>query len=167
MGFIDSYKHLERICGDLLKDDRRVSAYIDEMIKTPRGAYLVKGWNEDLRQLKHCRWIRNQIVHEPGCTEENMCHPDDALWLDTFYSRIINQTDPLALYRKATQPRPIYVSKGPMVQMPACATELDCNDKEKSKKSMSCAMLILAIISVPMVFVFLAVVIFLMLSVIR
>jgi hypothetical protein len=31
-----------------------------------------------------------------------MCDPSDALWLEDFYSRIMNQTDPLALYRKAT-----------------------------------------------------------------
>ena len=29
MGFIESYKRLEKLCGDLLNDDRRVSAYID------------------------------------------------------------------------------------------------------------------------------------------
>ena len=35
---------------------------------------------------------------------QNMCDPSDALWLDDFYSRIMNQTDPLALYHKATTP---------------------------------------------------------------
>ena len=64
MGFIDSYKHLEKLCGDMLNDDRRVSAYIDEMLDTPRGAYLVTGWNEDLKMLKHYRWVRNRIVHD-------------------------------------------------------------------------------------------------------
>lgn len=106
MGFIDSYKHLEKLCGDVLGDERRVSAYIDEMLNLPRGAYLVTGWNEDLKTLKHYRWVRNRIVHDPGCTEENMCEPGDALWLDNFYSRIMNQTDPLALYHKAIRPRP-------------------------------------------------------------
>ena len=33
-----------------------------------------------------------------------MCEPDDALWLEQFYTRIMEQTDPLAMYRKATQP---------------------------------------------------------------
>ncbi|WP_369297408.1 DUF6548 family protein [uncultured Neglectibacter sp.] len=106
MGFIDSYKHLEKLCGDVLGDERRVSAYIDEMLNLPRGTYLVAGWNEDLKTLKHYRWVRNRIVHDPGCTEENMCEPGDALWLDSFYSRIMNQTDPLALYYKVTRPRP-------------------------------------------------------------
>lgn len=63
MGFIESYKRLERLCGDLLNDDRRISAYIDEMISLPRGAYLVRGWDDDLKRLKHYRWVRNQIAN--------------------------------------------------------------------------------------------------------
>lgn len=102
MGFIDSYKHLEKLCGDLLDDDRRVSAYIDEMINTKSGAYYVDGWEEDLKKLKHYRWMRNQISHEPGCTEQNMCEPEDAQWIDEFYNRIMNQTDPLAKYHNIT-----------------------------------------------------------------
>lgn len=105
MGFIASYKHLEKLCGEVLNNERRVSAYIDEMLNTPRGSYLVRGWDEDLKQLKHYRWVRNQIAHEPGCSESNMCTPQDALWLDNFYSRIMNQSDPLTLYAKATKPR--------------------------------------------------------------
>lgn len=106
MSFIESYKHLEKICGEILNDDRRISAYIDEMLNTPRGSYLVSGWNNDLKQLKHYRWVRNQISHEPNCTEENMCEPSDTAWLNNFYLRIMNQTDPLALYNKAAKPRP-------------------------------------------------------------
>ena len=105
MSFISSYKHLEKLCGEVLNDSRRISAYIDEMQNTPHGAYYVPSWNEDLKKLKHYRWIRNQIAHEPDCDEQNMCDPSDALWLEDFYSRIMNQTDPLALYRKATAPR--------------------------------------------------------------
>lgn len=111
MGFIDSYKHLEKLCGEVLNDDRRISAYIDEMLNTPRGSRLVAGWDEDLRILKHYRWVRNRIVHDPECTEENMCEPEDALWLDNFYSRIMNRTDPLALYIRATKPRPVQREK--------------------------------------------------------
>lgn len=105
MSFIESYKHLEKLCGEVMNDDRRVSAYIDEMINTPRGSYFVRGWDNDLKQLKHYRWIRNKIVHEPDCTEQNMCELSDTAWLDDFYSRIMNQTDPLTLYAKATAPK--------------------------------------------------------------
>lgn len=106
MSFTESYKQLEKLCGEIMNDDRRVSAYIDEMINTPRGSYLVKGWDSDLKQLKHYRWIRNQIAHTPDCTEQSMCKPGDAEWLDGFYFRIMNQTDPLTLYAKATAPKP-------------------------------------------------------------
>lgn len=101
MSFIDSYKHLEKLCGEILKDDRRLSAYIDEMLKTPSGSRYVNNWDEDLKTLKHYRWVRNQISHEPGCNESNMCDPEDEQWLEHFYSRIMNQTDPLSMYRKA------------------------------------------------------------------
>ena len=50
MGFIDSYKHLEKICGEILDDERKVSAYIDEMLNTPGGSYIVTGWDDDLKQ---------------------------------------------------------------------------------------------------------------------
>lgn len=105
MSFISSYKHLEKLCGEVMNDRRCISAYIEDMERTPHGAFCVPSWNDDLKALKHYRWVRNQIAHEPDCDEDNMCDEDDVLWLDQFYSRIMNQTDPLTLYRKATTPR--------------------------------------------------------------
>ena len=105
MSFISSYKRLEKLCGEVMDDRRCISAYIEEMEGTPHGAFCVPSWNDDLKALKHYRRVRNQIAHEPDCDEDNMCDEDDVLWLDQFYSRIMNQTDPLTLYRKATTPR--------------------------------------------------------------
>jgi len=76
MGFMDSYKRLEKLCGDVLNDDRRVSAYIDAMLSTPHAEYFVVGWNEDLRKLKHYRWIRNQIAHNPDFSEDACTYED-------------------------------------------------------------------------------------------
>ena len=42
MGFIDSYKHLEKLCGEILNDERKVSAYIDEMINRMNVAFMVE-----------------------------------------------------------------------------------------------------------------------------
>jgi hypothetical protein len=111
MSFIESYKHLDKICGEMFETQYGVSAYIEEMLNNPHGSFLVRGWENDLKQLKHYRWIRNQIAHEPDCTEQNMRESGDAEWLDDFYSRIMNQTDPLTLYAKATAPKP---TKKPM-----------------------------------------------------
>ena len=106
MGYIDSYKHLEKLCSELFGNNKGVSAYIDEMLSLPDGKFYVKGWNEDLKKLKHYRWVRNRIVHEPDCTESNMCTATDEMWIKDFYSRIISCTDPLSLYRKATTKKP-------------------------------------------------------------
>lgn len=103
MGFIEAYKRLEKLCGEVLDDERCVSAYIDEMLNTSRGSYLVSGWDDDLKNLKHYRWVRNKIVHEPDCTEQNMCEFGDVKWIEGFYNRIMKQSDPLALYRKTVR----------------------------------------------------------------
>lgn len=47
MGFINAYKRLEKICGEVMNDDRKVSAYIDRMKETYNGSDYVIGWNED------------------------------------------------------------------------------------------------------------------------
>ena len=39
-------------------------------------------------------------MHEPGCTETNMCNRDDIQWINNFYTRMMSTSDPLALYRK-------------------------------------------------------------------
>ena len=101
MGFIEAYKRLEKLCGEALGPDRPVTAYIESMQGKPDGAYFVPGWDADLKKLKYCRHIRNKIAHDPGCTEENMCAPGDAAWLESFHRRIMRCEDPLALYRKA------------------------------------------------------------------
>lgn len=100
MDFLTSYKCLEKLCSEMYGDNHGVSSYIDEMMRTSAGSFYVKGWDNDLKKLKHCRWIRNKIVHEPNCSEDNMSEPDDIIWIEDFRSRIMSSDDPLALYRK-------------------------------------------------------------------
>lgn len=106
MGFLDSYKRLEKLCNEIYGGNRGVSAYIEDMKNLTFAQRYVVDWNNDLEQLKHYRWVRNQIAHDPNCTEENMCKHDDAQWIDIFHNRLMTQTDPLAMYRKATKPQP-------------------------------------------------------------
>lgn len=103
MGFIASYKQLEKLCGEIFNSSPHgVTEYIEEMERTPNGKFYVEKWGEDYKALKHYRYIRNKIVHEPNCNEENMCTAKDTQWLENFYFRIMNQQDPLSLYEKAT-----------------------------------------------------------------
>lgn len=129
LSFLESYKHLKKICGDIMNDERRLSAYIDAMAQKSNGSFYVRGWDYDLKQLKHYRWVRNQITHEPGCTEQNMCNPNDAIWFDDFYARIMNQTDPLALYHQATKSRPVQHSSKVKKQ-----SQINCDSTNKMDK---------------------------------
>lgn len=119
MCFIESYKRLEKLCGEILDDERCISAYIDEMLNTSSGSSLISGWDDDLKNLKHYRWVRNKIVHEPNCTEQNMCNPNDVEWIENFYMRIMKQNDPLALYLKATKNYQTAKSKQPLKIKPS------------------------------------------------
>lgn len=107
MGFLDSYKRLEKLCGEVMNDDKRITAYIDEMNNTPMGSLHVSTWNEDLKKLKHYRWVRNQIAHNPDATEKNMTTSTDVKWIDDFYIRIMHQKDPLTMYHKAVRRRSV------------------------------------------------------------
>ena len=105
MEFMQSYKHLEKLCGEIYGPDR-IKAYIAHMEACPQGARYVSSWQADLRQLRHYQWMRNQIAHNVCCTEENMCSQEDLQWLDDFYMRILSGQDPLTQYRRAIQPQP-------------------------------------------------------------
>lgn len=79
MEFMSEYKHLEKLCSEVMEADHAgVTAYIEQMAAKADGERLVPGWGDDLRTLKRYRHIRNQIAHEPDCTEEDMCEPEDA-----------------------------------------------------------------------------------------
>ena len=105
MGFMDSYKRLEKLCGDMLEDERRISAYIDKMYENDKGWDLVPGWESDLKNLKYYRRIRNKLVHEPDAYEEELCDAEDIEWLDDFYYRIIDREDPLNRYYEIVRSR--------------------------------------------------------------
>ena len=97
MGFMKASKHLDNLCRDM--NGVGVTGYIEDMEKSSTtGSYYVSGWNNDYLKLKRYRYIRNQIAHENYADEDNMCSDEDTAWLEDFYQRIMNQSDPLALY---------------------------------------------------------------------
>ena len=149
MEFIDSYKRLEKLCSEVYGDNHGVSAYIDEMVNKSDGSYCVSGWNEDLKQLKHYRWVRNQIVHEPNCSEENMCTPEDTQWINNFYSRIMSSNDPLALYRKAKSRYEEHRPKQNDIQEQTIYTEYQ--HEKNSRNPVGCFAFIISIILVAVV----------------
>lgn len=101
MGFMQAYKRLDALCRDL--NGIGVTGYIEDMGKAVNGSLYVSGWNADYRRLKYYRHIRNQIAHEVDATEETMCSREDVIWIEEFYQRILQCTDPVAIYYKTSR----------------------------------------------------------------
>lgn len=97
MSFMNSYKRLDKLCLEIYPHAKNgVSAYIEDMEQHPTAAYRIPNWEEDYKQLKHYRWVRNQISHTPDCEEDTMCTEEDIIWLENFYQCIMNQADPIS-----------------------------------------------------------------------
>lgn len=102
MSFMETYKRLDALCRDLCSADKGVTAYIECMDSCQVLRFRPESWQQDYNRLKHYRYIRNQIAHVSGATEEALCTVDDEQWLADFYQRILTEADPLARYRKAS-----------------------------------------------------------------
>ena len=64
------------------------------------GKRLVKDWENEYSNLKHVRWIRNQLAHEVGTLNSDIVEENDILFLSNFYNNIINANDALSVLRK-------------------------------------------------------------------
>ncbi len=100
MSFLESYKKLDALCKDICRQEKGVTAYLEEMDRHSSAKNMIPGWASDYKKLKHYRHIRNQIVHEVGTDENACCTKEDVKWIEDFYKRIMKQTDPLAMYRQ-------------------------------------------------------------------
>ena len=96
--FLEAFKRLDKICREMYMNEKGVTSYINDMENTPQYESLyIANWNTDLRQLKRLRHLRNQLTHEVGTLNTDMCTQSDIDWLKSFCWRIFNRTDPLAL----------------------------------------------------------------------
>lgn len=96
--FLEAFKRLDKVCREMYMADKGVTSYINDMENVSQfEALSIANWDTDLRRLKQLRHLRNQLSHEVGTLNEDMCTQNDMDWLRSFYKRIFNQTDPLAL----------------------------------------------------------------------
>ena len=92
--FLDEYKYVDKICREMFGTEKGVTSYIEHLDETPVTVrYWITEWNDEYRQLKHIRWLRNQIVHSTGNVE---CTQFDLDWLKDFHNRLLTQQDLLA-----------------------------------------------------------------------
>ena len=100
--FQEEYKRLDKLCADCFSGTEGVSEYIRQMEATPlQDREYAIGFDNDYKQLKHMRWIRNCLAHEVGSMEADICTDDDLDWVKGFYERIRTGTDPLTQIHKA------------------------------------------------------------------
>lgn len=98
---LEEYKYVDAICRDMLGAEKGVTAYIEQLDETPVTVrYWITEWNDEYRQLKHIRWLRNQIAHSTGYVE---CTQSDLDWLKGFHHRLLTQQDLLAKARRVVQ----------------------------------------------------------------
>lgn len=95
--FLEAYKSLDELCKQILSSDRGISEYIDEMSKEQQAHLTISCWENDYKQLKKMRWIRNRLVHETNSFEDNLITIEDIVWLQDFRSRIMKCTDSYSL----------------------------------------------------------------------
>ncbi|MBO7274314.1 MAG: hypothetical protein J6V22_05610, partial [Clostridia bacterium] len=112
--FFDEFKALDNICRDIygksIDNKLGVTLYLEDMDrKAYQGAVKVSGWTSDYNRLKSARNIRNELAHSRNSFSADICSQEDIDFIRLFRSRILYQTDPIALLRKQTnQPRPSF-----------------------------------------------------------
>ena len=116
--FIGSYKLLDSLLKDMYQSEKGISDYINDMAEIKNGSAFVDDWDLNLEQLKRLRHIRNRLCHEVGSFEENLCNESDIRWLNNFRESLINQTDPLFLYKKRTKTIKVKSVADPNRQLP-------------------------------------------------
>lgn len=97
--FFEEYKRLDKLCSDMYSCQNGVSEYISQMDNVYNfGLSYISSWSFDYKRLKHIRFLRNQIAHNPDIYQ--ISKPEDLNFVKNFYSRIISGNDPLTLLRQ-------------------------------------------------------------------
>ena len=64
---------------------------------TSREKSFIVNWDKKLKDLKHLRWLRNQIAHDNEAYEVT---EQDLIDIKAFHNALLTQQDPLALLYK-------------------------------------------------------------------
>lgn len=92
--FLEAFKRLEAACNERFSCQSGVSEYIARMERADaRGRAVVPDWAADYKALKHLRWVRNQLAHDPNA--EALSKPEELKQLQDFTGRVQAKKDPL------------------------------------------------------------------------
>lgn len=93
--FLEEYKHLDKLIKEMFGTEKGISDYIDIATTTYNLQY-----NNDIKTLKHLRYIRNRLTHDTDTLNTQMCTQADIDWLEGFYQKVYSVSDPLSLSLK-------------------------------------------------------------------
>ena len=137
---LEEYKYADVICRDMLGAEKGVTDYIEQLNETPVTVrYWLTEWNDEYRQLKHIRWLRNQITHSTGYVE---CTQSDLDWLKDFHNRLLTQQDLLAMARQVIQESQIQKQQQQAKAIAAAAPKYGANVSGSPSKLRKSCMLI-------------------------
>ena len=123
INFLEEFKHLDKLCREIYRSEKGVTSYIEDMKSVPTSeSRYIPNWDDDLNALVRLRHLRNNLSHEEGSLYEDVCTQADAEWINAFYSRILNQSDPLALLTRKRAEKPAGCSPRPQYSAPLPAT---------------------------------------------
>lgn len=101
--FLEEYKRLDKLCKELLNSSEGVSSYICEMEMTPYEATAnIPTWEATYNEIKHYRWMRNQLVHEISL-DEDFCKKEDIEGVKNLYELMFKTQDPLSIADRSKQ----------------------------------------------------------------
>ena len=91
--FFSKYKRMDNMVKDMYGPGG-ISRYIELLEQNRRNYVISKNW-EFYRQLKHLRWVRNQIAHSDE--KDSFATAEDMENLDAIYEAFLNRNDPMCL----------------------------------------------------------------------
>lgn len=97
---VQEFNRVEKLCNRMYSEIHGVTIYIKDMENVPKSkARVIPCWDEDYRNLRRIRHVRNALVHEDA--DADISYSDaDIEYLEDFYQRLMHQQDPLALLKK-------------------------------------------------------------------
>lgn len=92
--FLQEYNELDNLIKQYLKSEKGINTYIDVLDALPEEKQFL--YYDDIKKLKHMVWLNQKLDNSEECEVLK----DDVDELINYYTRIINNDDPLRLISK-------------------------------------------------------------------
>ena len=86
LDYLDSYKRLDQLCRDMFRSKDGVTEYINQMDRVISRINSKRDWRGFYSRLKYQRRLRNNLVHNTGCSE---CTEEDIDEIEYFFDLIL------------------------------------------------------------------------------